>query len=84
MLYVERLYSLKSILPRGSGIWQNGRILFEMPCQTGSNSQNIVAILPRNRSFGAWVPKLSFWNQEKKSNGRSRLDSWLFCVAMDV
>src|ERR1700682_2309781 len=36
--WILRLYSLKSILPRGSGIWQNGRILFEIPCQTGANS----------------------------------------------
>jgi hypothetical protein len=44
--YILRLYSLKSILPRGSGIWQNGKILFEKACQTASNSQILLRFNP--------------------------------------
>jgi hypothetical protein len=34
------------------------------------------------RSFREWVPKLSLGTR-KKSNGRSRWDNWLFCVAQE-
>jgi hypothetical protein len=63
---MERLYSLKSILPRGSEIWQNGRILFEIACQTGSNVQILLRFC-RETEFRGVVPKLSLGNQEKAS-----------------